>query len=155
MNLLFCLKLCILELRRGASAKLHMICTLSIFQVFTALCLFQNYCPITLLKGTYQRDFFMVPVCLLLCQTIVTIVGAYASHSAWPLEWGPRMLKHFKCRSCLPELQHSSYQPARIPQFSTMCISVIKHRLTSGLQYQKKLILKHFAICQIESKQTW
>lgn len=40
----------------------------------------------------------------------------------------------------------------RISQFSMMCVTVIKHRVTSGFQYCKKLILQHFTICQTDSK---
>lgn len=52
MNL-FCLRLCLLEQRGGGtSGKLHMICSLLIFQVFTSLWLCQNYFHIIQLKAT-------------------------------------------------------------------------------------------------------
>lgn len=151
INLLFCLKLCILELRRGTSAKLHMICTLPSESIYSSV-------PVSKLLLYYSVGRHLAEglfsqclcVCCFVRPLFVTVSGVYASHSAWPLEWAPRTLKHFECGSCLPELQCSSWQPARIPQFSTMCITVLNHRLPSGLQYQK-LILKPFTICKIET----
>lgn len=87
MNLLFCVKLSFLELRRGTSAKLHMICTLSIFQVFITQPVSKLLPYYSVERHLAERHFSQcLCVCCFVRPLFVTIVGAYASHSAWPLE---------------------------------------------------------------------